>query len=173
MQPTQRTLPGRTSASSRLQAGFTMIEIGVVLTIVGILMAVGAPSFKTFVDTMDAKSAAMDLVGDLMVARSEALKRNTSMTVAPISGAWTNGWQLTRTDQPTVILRSRTALRRGLSVTAPAGDIVFNSNGRLNNTDLTTSNVSWAIASSTAGVTSRCVVITPTGSARAKQGACA
>lgn len=159
-------------ASPGQARGFTLIELAVVVSIAAILAAIAAPSFKAFLDTMDAKSASMDLVGDLMTARSEALKRNTSITVAAVGGSWNNGWQITRTDNPALVLRERSALRSGLSVAAPAASIVFTSSGRLSDTDLVTSNISWALTSSTAGVRARCVVITPTGSARAKQGAC-
>jgi len=156
---------------SRTRRGFTLIEFSVVISIVAIAAAMALPSLSTFIDTMDAKGASMDLVSDLMTARSEALKRNTSVSIAPIGGNWSNGWRVTRTDQPDVVLRERTALRSGLSVGAP-DSVVFGPTGRLVNTETDTTNVSWAITSSKAGVSARCVVITPTGSARAKQGAC-
>jgi type IV fimbrial biogenesis protein FimT len=156
---------------SHSQLGFTLIEFSVVISIVAIAAAMALPSLSTFIDTMDAKGASMDLVSDLMTARSEALKRNTSVSITPIGGNWSNGWRVTRTDQPAVVLRERAALRSGLSVGAP-NSVVFGPTGRLVNTETDTANVSWAITSSKAGVNARCVVITPTGSARAKQGAC-
>jgi len=154
-----------------LQRGFTMIEAGVVVTIMGIAAALAAPSLATFLDTMDAKGAAMDLVGDLMTARSEALKRNTSVTVAPIGSNWTQGWTVTTADTTPVVVREHAALRSGLAVSSLAS-VVFLSNGRLANTDDAPDNVTWSITSSKTGVLPRCVVITTTGSARAKSGSC-
>lgn len=150
-------------------AGFTLIELAVVVAIVAVVSTVAAPSFKVFLDSMNAKSAAMDLVGDLTTARSEALKRNAAVSIVPVDNDWANGWQILRGDTP---LREHPALRSGISVTAPAAGVSFLPNGRVSDTELNTGNSTWAIRSSVAGVQPRCVLITPSGAARAKQGSC-
>lgn len=155
----------RAAASS----GFTLIELAVVVAIVAVVSTVAAPSFKVFLDSMNTKSAAMDLVGDLTTARSEALKRNASVSIVPVDNNWANGWQILRGDTP---LRDHPALRTGISVNAPAAGVLFLPNGRVSDTELNTSNATWAIRSSVAGVQARCVVITPSGAARSKQGSC-
>jgi type IV fimbrial biogenesis protein FimT len=153
------------------QAGFTLIEAAVVLTILAIVAALAAPNFRTFIGTMGTKSAAFDLISDLTMARSEALKRNTTIQVVPVSNSWANGWEVL---QGTTVLRQRDSLGSNMSVGgAPNGGVVFQPNGRLANTETSTGNVSWSITSSTSGVTARCVIISPTGSARSKTGACA
>jgi type IV fimbrial biogenesis protein FimT len=157
-----------TAANAR--AGFTVIELLVVIGLVAIVAAVAAPGFTAFLDTQDAKNASMDLVADLTAARSEALKRNTTITVSPVAGNWTKGWQV---KLGATVLRERSSMRSGLSMTAPGADVSFISSGRIADTELVTTDLFWTIASSRPGVQARCVVITPTGSARAKKGACA
>lgn len=152
-------------------SGFTLIEAMVVISILSIVAALAAPSFVSFIGTMNTKSAAFDLIGDLTMARSEALKRNAAVAVVPVSNSWANGWQVTLGGE---VLRQRPALGSNLSIGgAPTAGIVFRPSGRLEGTDTATGNVSWSITSTTSGVLPRCVVISPTGSARSKAGTCA
>jgi type IV fimbrial biogenesis protein FimT len=143
----------------------------VVVAILGILAAVAAPNFASFMGTINSKSVALDLVSDLVTARGEAIKRNDTVTLAPLNGTWSKGWQVT-TGTGTV-LKSHDALKYSLTLTgaSSAGGVVFQPNGRLAEDDAP-GNLTWLISSTISGVTSRCVVITPTGSARSKMGAC-
>ena len=160
----------RPPLSRRAAAGFTMVELMVVVTIAAILAAIAGPNFRTFIGTMNSKSAAFDLIGDLTAARSEAIKRNQPTTVVPlVGGNWASGWQVIASG---VTVRSRPALTSALSVaTAPAAGVTFQPNGRLG-AETADGNVTWAISSSISGVTPRCIVITPTGSARSKASTC-
>lgn len=150
--------------------GFTLVELAVVVAIVAVAATVAAPSFSVFIDTMHAKSAALDLVSDLATARSEALKRNAAVTMEPLGADWSSGWQIKDVDGAE--LRRRSALRTGLSVSAPVAVISFLPNGRLTGTDIDSGNAAWSISSTLPGVASRCVIITPSGTARTKQGSC-
>jgi type IV fimbrial biogenesis protein FimT len=153
--------------------GFTLMEALVVLSIVAIVVAIGAPNLSFLIGTMNARSASFDLVADLALARSEAIKRNRPATVAPlVAGNWSQGWRITTTDPATgvaVTLRERGALPAALGFTSSAASLQFGANGRIG-LDTAPANLSWEITSSNAGP--RCVVITPTGSARSKMGAC-
>lgn len=170
------------SGKSRVRAqaaparGFTLIEGMVVVAILAIVAALAAPNFASFIGTMNTKSAAFDLIGDLTMARSEALKRNVAITVAPVDGTWSKGWRILRPpvspEAEPVALRERDSRFSNVSISAPGGGIVFQPNGRLQGTDMVTANAAWSIASSTNGAISRCVIITPTGAARSKPGAC-
>jgi type IV fimbrial biogenesis protein FimT len=151
-------------------AGFTLIEVVVVVALLAIVATIAAPSFRSFIGTMNSKSAAFDLISDLTVARSEAIKRNANVTVTPTGGDWAKGWQVL--DANGNALRQRSALTSSLSVGGDAGaGVVFSPNGRLAN-DTATANQKWSISSTISGVTARCVVISPTGSARSKTGGC-
>ena len=157
------------SASFHRVAGFTLIEAMVVVALVAILAGLAGPSFRSFIGTMNSKSAAFDLIGDLTAARSEAVKRNQNATVVPVGGDWTNGWEVQSGGNT---LRTRPALTSSLSVSgAPAAGVTFGPNGRLS-ADTVTTNLKWSISSTISGVTSRCVVVTPTGSARSSSGVC-
>ena len=149
--------------------GFTLIELMVVVAMVGVLSAIAGPSFRSFIGTMNSKSAAFELINDLAMARSEAIKRNRQTRVEPLVGSdWSKGWRIVSDG---ITLRERPALASALSITGASAALDFRPNGRVAG-DTADSNLAWSISSSIGGVTARCVVITPTGSARAKTGVC-
>jgi type IV fimbrial biogenesis protein FimT len=87
--------PGRQSSS-----GFTMIELVVVIAVVGILMAIGVPSFK-YVTTANRISAEVNgLLGDMQFARAEAIKEghpvvvcvSTDFLTCNNTNTWQSGW---------------------------------------------------------------------------------
>ena len=151
------------------QRGFTLIELMVVVVLLAILSSIAGPSFRSFIGTMNSKSAAFDLIGDLTAARAEAIKRNAAVAITPVGGSWVNGWRVV---SGAVTLRQRSAPNSALSISgAPAAGVVFRPNGRIAD-EIADANLKWLISSSISGVTSRCVVITPTGSARSNPGGC-
>lgn len=76
----------------RRQSGFTLIELIVVLTVAAVLMGIGIPSFREFTATQKVKGAAFDFAAALLLARSEAVKRNATVTMTQTGGSWSNGW---------------------------------------------------------------------------------
>lgn len=149
--------------------GFTLIEVVVVIAMLAIVSSLAAPSFRAFIGTMNSKSAAFDLINDLTTARSEAIRRNQNTTLSPVAGDWAKGWVLRDANGAT--LRERAAMGSSLSLDAPGAGVVFRANGRLSD-DTDPANLRWSIVSTISGVTPRCVVISPTGSARSMSGAC-
>jgi type IV fimbrial biogenesis protein FimT len=149
--------------------GFTLIEVMVVVAMLAIVSSLVAPSFRAFIGTMNSKSVAFDLINDLTAARSEAIRRNANTTLVPVAGDWAKGWQLRDANGAT--LRERAAMSSSLSLTAPAAGVTFRPNGRLSD-DTSPANLRWSVSSTIAGVTARCVVISPTGAARSSSGVC-
>ena len=59
-------------------AGFTLIEMGVVVAIMGILLAVGMPSMSNFILGRKAAGAAVFYQDGLALARNQAIARNAN-----------------------------------------------------------------------------------------------
>ena len=153
-------------------SGVTLIEAMVVVAILAILSAIAAPNLRSFIGTIGAKSSASDLVNDLMFARSEAIKRNQAVAIKPVNGSWAAGWQVEIPGAMVPVLTTHDALKSSLSISgAPTVGITFQTNGRLA-ADTAPDNLKWTLSSTEPGITPRCIVITATGSARAKSGAC-
>ncbi len=81
--------------------GFTLIELIITIAVFGILVAVAAPSFTAFIDSSRRAGEVNVFSGALSYARSEAIKRNSTVSVcARTSGLetcsggndWNNGW---------------------------------------------------------------------------------
>lgn len=84
----------------RTQPGFTLIELMVTLSVLGILLAIAVPNYITFVQNARLTAQANDFVTALNYARSEAIKRGVRTTVCSRatnsscagSTTWDTGW---------------------------------------------------------------------------------
>ena len=70
--------------------GFTLVELMVTVAIVAILMAVGAPQLRGFLQKQQVNADADSLSAAVHLARSEALKRSGRVSVCPLANANTN-----------------------------------------------------------------------------------
>ena len=68
--------------------GFTIIELMITVAVVGVLAAVALPSFNYTIKNNRVKTTASDLHTSLLLARSEAIKRNADVTVTINSSGW-------------------------------------------------------------------------------------
>ena len=110
----------------RMSAGFTAIEMLIVICIFSVLVAIGAPALSGVVVVQQLKNASFDLSSTLNLARSEALTRNTSVTVDPVAGDWARGW--TVTDSGGTVLRRQSEYAR-IAVSGPVR-VIYNGDGR-------------------------------------------
>jgi len=81
-------------------AGFTLIELMVVVALVALLLSLAAPAFKGVINSMRLTTAVNALFTSLLLARSEAIKRNGRAVVCKTvsgeacvtTGGWQQGW---------------------------------------------------------------------------------
>lgn len=68
--------------------GFTLIELIVAITILGVLVVLGIPSFTEWIHNTQVRNAAESALNGLQVARSEAVRRNgfTQFILGPGTG---------------------------------------------------------------------------------------
>ena len=71
----------------KAQAGFTLLELMVVLAVVGILMAVAIPAMGDFIRNGRITAAANDVMAALHFTRSEAIKRRLPVTLCTSTNA--------------------------------------------------------------------------------------
>ncbi len=78
--------------------GFSLAELLVLIAILGALLGIAAPSYRDFVLETRMTEEANEFLAALTLARSEAIKRNGTVTVCKSSngtactGNWQQGW---------------------------------------------------------------------------------
>ena len=147
----------------RRARGFTLTELMFVVTILAVLVALALPSYNQFVRNQRVKSASFEVFSSLMQARSEAITRNASVTMAPVSGNWANGW--TVTDAGGTVLREQQALA-AVTLTGPA-TVVYNGSGRLGSAA-----GAFELTASGSSITTRCITIDLSGRPVTKAASC-
>ena len=120
--------------------GFTLIEFAVVMAIVGILVSLAVPSIVSFTANSEVRSTASSIVGDIGLARAEALRTRGAVTMCARSGStcgtdWTQGWIIfvdtngnQTLDAGERVIRNQEALGGRATLTGPAA-FLFRSTG--------------------------------------------
>ena len=148
--------------------GFTMVELMTVVSMLAIVSAIAVPGLRSFSDTQRVKTLSHDLTTDLLVARSEALKRNANVTVTRQGDAWSAGWTVTA---GAVELASRPAMSGSVAFDGAPTAIVFNVNGRVT-TPADGVRMTVRAADGGSANATRCVELDLSGRARTTLGAC-
>ena len=93
-------LRGTCIGPTRGAAGFTIIELMIVMVILGALITIAAPSLRTMIVGNAVRSVTGDLLSDIAMSRSEASKRSqrvvlcasTNQNTCTGASSWALGW---------------------------------------------------------------------------------
>lgn len=85
--------------SSRSNAGFTLLELLITLTLIGIIAVFAVPSFAQLIANSRITSTTNDVIGVLNYARAEAVKRGRTVEVSALNSAgnsneWGGGFRI-------------------------------------------------------------------------------
>lgn len=87
----------RPCRQSRLRighGGFTLVELMIALAVLAIMVAIATPSFREISLNNRSSSSINNLLADLSMARSEAVKVARTASVAALGGDWNTGWEV-------------------------------------------------------------------------------
>lgn len=91
MKSLKQSLGGLRPSRSR---GFTLIELMVSLVIVALLAGVGVPMYRSFILDQQLRAVSTNLRLAMNTARSEAVKRNRTLTLRANADGWSDGWTI-------------------------------------------------------------------------------
>ena len=165
----------------RTARGFTIIELMITLVVAGILLAIAAPSFTNIIQNSQLTTDINQLSADLNLARSEAIKRGSPVTLCKsddfdsspscVSGAnWHDGWIVfddldadANIDAGETIIRVFNSVTAGNTLVFATGvdDILYNPSGFATN-----DNGTFRLCDDRGINSARGLVITPSGQIR-------
>jgi type IV fimbrial biogenesis protein FimT len=145
-----------TTRSRAAAKGFTLVELMITLTVLGILVTFALPSLGDLVRDQRVKAATSDVYASFIYARSEAIKRNANVEVVPNGADWAAGWLVK--DAGGNSLKAQDAIA-GVSISGEGGTITYRQDGRLS------AAIATFVLSSpdSSSVAARCLRIDPSG----------
>ena len=113
----------------RTQTGFTLIEALMVVAVLAVLAGAALPELRSFMASQMVKTPASDLYASLVLARSEAIKRNAAIDIVPTATDWAKGWEVRSGGKA---LRTQNEYPTRVSISSSvAGTVTYGANGRL------------------------------------------
>lgn len=147
------------------QAGFTLLELMVVVALSALILGLAAPAMDGLVARQRMRSASFNLVSDLTLARSESLKRGAGVQLQPASAPdWRNGWRLVASNGD--LVAQRNPLGGSVQVLTAPTSVNFDARGMV---DATTP-VRFGLGDSHGN--QRCILLDPSGRPRSTATAC-
>jgi len=143
----------KTGMNIKTNRGFTLIELLVTVAILVILLVVGVPEYRRMTENNRQVAAINTIVGDLNLARTEAVKRGRTVTLCGSDNGtscntadWESGWIVfvnlngdDVVDAGDVLISRNTGLPAGLTLRAVEFDstsiVHYLPNGQLRDTD--------------------------------------
>jgi len=161
----------------RSAPGFTIIELMMVMVVVGVMVALAGPNIRDLMIRIRVKAAASDLHSSLILARSEAIKRNAGMQIVPVSAAnWALGWTVKVQTSGDVLSQQQSYENVTFTTTnaayaaAAVTNVTFSGTGR--ETGSAGAGIAFVIQSpGNPQIKARCVVLDPSGRPAVRQDA--
>lgn len=114
--------------------GFTLVELMIVLVVMAVLLGIAVPSMTQFTFSGKLRAYSNEVVASVLLARSEAIKRNQTVTLCVSSngtsctgGSWESGW-IVRSSGGEVIHRQQ-PIGGGFKVLSSLSSVVFQPSG--------------------------------------------
>jgi len=107
--------------------GLTLIEVAVTLAVLAILAFIAAPDLHDMLRAQRVKAASLDVFSGLLLARSEAIARNSAVSLVPSGGNWSAGWTIA--DASGEVVQHQDRMPR-VVITGPER-VTYNSAGRV------------------------------------------
>ncbi len=115
--------------------GFTLVELTIALAIAALLTMLAMPSFSAFLRNGEIRSTTESIVNGLRVARSEAVRRNQTVSFTLLAGGGSPTWTVRQVSDNSVIqtysAQEGGANVRVLAQPAAAASVAFNRLGRI------------------------------------------
>lgn len=137
----------------------------VTVSVAAILMAIGAPGLQQAVASQRVKTLAYEIIADLTLARSEALKRGEDVIITPAGDGWAAGWAVQTATN--VMISKKNPSGAGVDFTQSPGTITFDRNGRVSGA-LTTTRFGFGDG----GANRRCISLDPAGRPKSVRSEC-
>jgi len=122
------------------QAGFTLVELMITIAVLAILIALATPSFTSVINSNRLTAQANNLMADLQLARSEAVRRNRKVSVcrttdgaacATAVGDW-DSWLVVLPGTAPEVLRSN-GVKAPVELTSAVASVEFRADGLARN----------------------------------------
>jgi type IV fimbrial biogenesis protein FimT len=94
-------------------AGFTLIELLITLAVLGVLLSIGVPAFRVWMQNTQVRNAADAVLNGIQLARTEAVRRNVNVEFALGNSA---DWVVQQAS-PRTLIQSRPAESGGTNKT--------------------------------------------------------
>ena len=171
------------ASGPRCRNGFTLIELMIAVAVLAILIMVAAPAFRDAMMNVRMSANVNDLMADLALARSEAVKRGVPVRLCRSTagvncdggagnGNWDVGWIVFVDDNDNetrngteLVLRARPAVQTGTTVILVPGDrdLPFRPSGVTNVSAATNPTFTMCDGRVTSPNRGRLITISPTG----------
>ncbi|WP_316672464.1 GspH/FimT family pseudopilin [uncultured Tolumonas sp.] len=154
---------------SSAEEGFTLIEVMVTISMVLILAAIAVPGISSLVQSNSIASYSSSIVSSLMLAKSEASKRASIVTL-DVNASWNNGWSINNASQASPLIRQFDGIPASYQVLSTTLSLGFLNDGSTNRA--TDYQITIKPANDCTDDLVRVITVTPVGNISTVNGSC-